>query len=228
MAMDTFKAIFSRRSYRKFKRKAVPRDLLYFLVEAGMKSPSAGNLQDFAFVVTQDKKIINKLPDMCMDQTWISSAPAVIVVCSQPHKLAQWYGERGRHVFAIQDAAAATQNILLAAHSSGLGACWIGGFDQEKADALFKTEGKARVEAIIPIGYPNERPAPKHEKGIELMMYFDSYGNDKLDKVMLNKDYSVKLEQQLERAEDKAQSFSDKAKIFVTDVAKKFKEKQKK
>ncbi|MFP4119375.1 MAG: nitroreductase family protein [Candidatus Woesearchaeota archaeon] len=227
MAIDAFKAIFSRRSYRKFKRKTVPRDLLFFLVEAGMKAPSAGNLQEFSFIVTTDKKIINQLPELCMDQAWISTAPAVIVVCSQPHKLAEWYGERGRHVFAIQDAAAATQNILLAAHASGLGACWIGGFDQEKIDGLFKTEGKARVETIIPVGYPNEKPAPKHEKGIELMMYFDTYGNNKPDKVLLNKDYSIKLEQQLEKAEEKAQSFTDRAKIFVTDVAKKFKEKQK-
>lgn len=226
--MDAFKAIFSRRSYRRYKRKAVPKDLLYFLVEAGMKAPSAGNLQDFAFIVTSDKKVINQLPEMCMEQTWISSAPAVIVVCSQPQKLAQWYGERGRHVFSIQDASAAAQNILLAAHASGLGACWVGGFDQESVDGLFKTEGKARVEAIITVGYPNERPAPKHEKGIELMMYFDKFGNDTPDKLLKNKDYSLKLEQQLEHAEEKAQSFSDSAKTFVTDVAKRFKEQQKK
>lgn len=222
MAMDVFKAIQTRRSFRSYSRRPVPRELLFELIQAGRKAPSAGNLQDFTFVVTKNRDMINKLPELCMDQTWISSAQAVIAVCSQPNVQAEWYGEKGRHVFSIQNAAAATQNILLAAHASGLGACWIGGFDQEEVDKLFGTEGKARVETIVTVGYPNERAQEKHEKSIELMMYFDTFGNDKYDKALINRDYSLKVEEFARSAERSSRSLFDRISSFIENLNDKY------
>jgi len=133
--MNTLKCINTRRSIRNFSDKPVDKDDLYLLVEAGMCAPNAGNLQDFKFIVTTKQEIINKTAEICMEQGWISTATGLIVICSQPGKQKEWYGPRGEHVFATQNASAAAQNILLAAHEIGLGACWIGGFDQQKADS---------------------------------------------------------------------------------------------
>ena len=59
--MDVFKAIQNRRTIRYYKDKKVALDDMLLLVEMGMKAPSAGNLQDFRFIVTREKKIIRKI-----------------------------------------------------------------------------------------------------------------------------------------------------------------------
>lgn len=189
-----------------------------------MLAPSAGGLQDFRFIVSTDKEVIQKLPELCMDQAWISSAPGIIVVCSQPAKQENWYGERGKHVFSIQNAAAATQNILLAAQDLGLGACWVGGFDQDAVDKLFKAEGKARVEAIITIGYTAYKPDKRHVEDISTMLFFDSYGNNKPDPVGLNKDYSIKIEKKLKQTKEQTKDTLQKAKMWGTYLSKKLNE----
>ncbi len=224
MNIDFFKVLTGRRSIRMYRATAVEKSELYLLVEMAMKAPSSGNLQDYRFIVCTDKKIIYQLPEMCMDQMWMSSAPAVIVVCSQPAEQAKWFGERGRHVFSIQNASAASQNILLSAHALGLGACWVGGFDQEQIDELFDVTGKGRVEGLITVGYPAEKPEPKEEISIPVGMYFDKFGNTKDDKEARHRDYSVKLERYIEDAKEQAKDKSSKGKVWLKQMRTKIKE----
>jgi len=209
--MDLIKAIVKRRSIRNFKDKKIEKDDLLFLCELGMKAPSSGNLQDFRFIVSNDKKIINKLPAMCMDQSWIRKAGGLIVVCSQPEMQIKWFGENGRW-FATQNAAAAAQNILLGAQKLGLGATWVSGFDKEKINDLFDIPKNARVEMIILIGYPQGKPEPKEENAIDVMVYFDSFGNDKADLLSYKKDYSEKLERFIEDQSEKSKTLGEKIK----------------
>ena len=212
--MKLFKAITGRRSIRKFKDKALDKDDLFLLVEAGMHAPSAGNLQDFKFIVTIKQDIINKTAELCMEQGWISTAKGLIVICSQPKKQKEWYGPKGDHIFAIQNASAAAQNILLAAHSIGLASCWVSGFDQQKIDNLFGTGSDARVEVILPIGYPNEKPEKRTLEEIDSMMFFDKYGNDKSNLLKLNKDYSAMIEKDLESLPTKTREIIEKGKYL--------------
>ena len=225
--MDTLNAIATRRSTRLFKAKPVSSDDLLLLVEMALKAPSSGNLQDYRFIVVTDKLMIKELPDFCMDQMWISSAPAVIVVCSQPSIQKKWYGAPG-DIFARQNAAAATQNILLAAHDIGLGSCWISGFNQEKIDEFFGATGQARVEAVIPIGYPVRKPEPKKEFELQNTLFFNSYGMDVSDWDKFNHNYSLKMEKKLKLAKQDVAGFSDKAKIHIQDITKKIKHHHKK
>ncbi|MGM5480093.1 MAG: nitroreductase family protein [Nanobdellota archaeon] len=226
MGQDTMKTIFSRRSCRLYKRKKIPRELVYRCVEAGMKAPSAGNVQDTVFVVTSKKDIINKLPELCMGQDWISSAPTVIAVCSQPQKMAEWYGERGRHVFSVQNAAASTQNILLSAQASGLASCWIGGFDQEKVDSLFGVKGKGRVEAIVTLGYCKQRIRSKDEKNIELRLFFDSFGNWRYNEDLYRRDYALNIENKVKESFSDSDSFASQLKGSFSDLKEKFSKKK--
>ena len=222
--MNIFKAITTRRSIRQFKNNPVDKDDLFMLIELGMKAPSSGNMQDFRFIGVREKETILKLPKACLDQYWITSAPALIVVCSQPSLQATWFGERGRHVFATQNAAMATQNILLAAHAMGLGACMVSGFDQEKVDKIFGVEGAGRVEAIIPIGYPAEKPDKKEENEMDVMLYFEKWGNGKEDPALINKDYSIKLQQLIKKVELESKSSRDKTWTWLKDVQGKLQE----
>jgi nitroreductase len=57
--------------------------------------------------------------------------------------------------------AAAIENILLASHNLGLGACWVGGFRQDVLSSILQLPEYVEPIAIIPLGYPNEKPGPK-------------------------------------------------------------------
>ena len=68
-----------------------------------------------------------------------------------------------RELYCIQDTAAAIENILLAATAYGLGACWVGAFDEEATASVLELEQELRPVALIPIGYPDQekRPVPR-------------------------------------------------------------------
>lgn len=216
--MDVFEAILKRRSCRDFKARPVEKDDLLLLTEMAMNAPSSGNLQDLKFILSQDKKLINQLPELCMDQFWISGATGIIVICSQPEKQGEWYGDRGRIVFTAQNAAAATENILLAAHSLGIGACWVGGFDQDRVAFLFDVPKTARVEVVVALGYPYAKPDEKMKVGMTSCVYFNKYGNNKRDIALTNKDYSIKIKEHLESTKEQAKTFTNKAKEFFDKV----------
>lgn len=213
--MDVFKSIINRRSIRSYTTKSIDSEDLAILIEMGMKAPTSGNLQDLKFILCTDRGTINKLPALCMDQYWIATAPAVIVVCSQPHIQAKWFGERGRHIFAAQNAAAATQNILLAALNLKLSTCWVGGFDQEKIDNLFGAQGKARVESIITVGYAAGKPEKKNEQSLTSSMFFQKYGQSLKDPIAVNHDYSIKLQAHLKDIEEQAENSKTAAKKWL-------------
>ncbi len=216
--MDVFEAIMERRSCRDFKARPVEKDDLLLLTEMGMNAPTSGNLQDIKFILSQEKKHINALPELCMDQFWISGATGLIVICSQPEKQGEWYGDRGRIVFTAQNAAAATQNILLAAHNLSIGACWIGGFDHDRVASLFDVPKSARVEVIIALGYPYTAPDEKVKVSMKSSVFFDSYGNEKRDPALTNKDYSLKIDQHIAQTKEDSKNFANKAKDFFDKV----------
>ncbi|MCA9477756.1 MAG: nitroreductase family protein [Nanoarchaeota archaeon] len=225
--MNTFQAIESRRSVRQYQNRPVELDDLLMIAEMGMHGPTSGDLQDTRFIIVREKEAIEKVAEMCLEQLWMTSAPSLLVVCSQPSVQAEWYGERGRHVFSAQNAAAAMENALLAATDLGLATCWVGGFDQEKIDDFFGV-GDARVEGIITVGYAAETPEKKEMHDHLTTIYFENYGNDKIDMDLLNKDYSKKIEKKLKETQKKAATFQEQAKKYLDQAKVKAKEVHKK
>lgn len=148
----------SRRSVRAFTPEPVPEGLLRELVDLANWAPSAGNLQARDFIVVRDPETRRALA-RAADQVEIEQAPAVLVVCTNASRIGK-YGTRGRELFAVQDAAAATQNFLLAAHDSGLGAVWMGSFDEERVRTILGIPGHARPVALVAVGWPAENPSP--------------------------------------------------------------------
>ncbi len=173
--MDIIPAIMERRSYRKFKDLAVPDDLLGALVEAGSHAPSAGDLQSWKFVVVKDQSKKNKISELADGQTWISSAPALIVVCSDESIIKKFYKTRS-DILSIQNCSAAAQNILLTAHSLGLGACWIGGFEKEAVSEEVGAPGGS-AQVMIAVGYPDEKLKKKKVRPLKEVMSLESYGS---------------------------------------------------
>ena len=156
--MDVLEAIKTRRSIRAFTQGGIPDGEIIKILDAARWAPSAGNIQPWIFVVIKNSEAKRRLSEAALNQFFIEDASTVVVVCADQERSRRIYGRRGADLYCIQDTAAATQNILLAAHALGLGACWVGAFDENDVRLIIKAPREIRPVAIVPIGYPAERP----------------------------------------------------------------------
>jgi nitroreductase len=172
--MELIEAIKGRRSIRTYEKRDVPEEIVGKLIEAASWAPSAGNIQPWVFVVV--RKPVNK--DALAEaagQAFIGEAPVVIVVCANEERSSMGYGPRGKALFCIQDTAAAIENLLLTAHSLGLGTCWIGAFSEDEARKAIKAPEGMRPVAIIPVGYADEAPLPRRRRPIAQIVRRESF-----------------------------------------------------
>jgi nitroreductase len=153
--VDFWKVIEERRSVRNFEaERDVSPDMVRRILGAAIQAPSAGNCQPWQFVVVRSERFKERLAQAAYGQRFVAAAPVVIVVCADPARSARRYGGRGTHLYCLQDTAAATEHILLAVTALGLGACWVGAFDERAASQALDLPSDLRPVAIIPIGYP--------------------------------------------------------------------------
>jgi len=169
--MSILEIIKNRRSIRKFQRKEIQRELIDKLGEALIWAPSAGNLQSRKFYFVSNQKIKKELAMAAPNQDFVATAPLIIVGCTD-EKTALRYGERGKNLYSICDTAASIQNMMLLAHNEGLGSCWVGTFNDKEVAKILNLPENLRPIAIIPIGYPAEKPSiPKRLPKTELIKF---------------------------------------------------------
>ena len=153
--------IFQRRSVRNYTGEAVDHGMLMTLMKAAMAAPSARNRQPWAFVAVSERSLLDELAEGLPKTKMLYKAGAAIVVCGD----SSIELEEGAADLWYIDAAAASENILLAANSMGLGAVW---------SALYAYPGRAGHVAkvlglpahinpfsIIPVGHPTGEDQPK-------------------------------------------------------------------
>lgn len=91
-----------------------------------------------------------------------------------PGESARTYGDRGRQLYCLQDTAAAVENLMLAATGEGLGACWVGAFDEAAATRALGLPAGWRPVALVPVGYPAEAaPARSRRPLDEVCVWLD-------------------------------------------------------
>ncbi|NHV05949.1 MAG: nitroreductase family protein [Thaumarchaeota archaeon] len=173
--MDVIEAIKSRRSIRSYKKEDVSDEDLNKILEAATWAPSAGNLNPWEFIVIKDEENKKKLSEAALEQYFISEAPVVVVVCANVTRTSSVYGERGKRLYCIQDCAAATQNLLLAAHSLGYGTCWVGAFDDQEVAKLLKLPSNVIPLAIVPIGKPKEKPVTPRRLPLSKVVHYETF-----------------------------------------------------
>jgi nitroreductase len=153
--MDFWQVLEERYSVRNFDPNVdVPAEIVEHLLQAAIRAPSAGNRQPWHFYVVRDLAVRQGLVDAAWGQGFIAQAPVAIVVCADADQSAGRYGERGRELYCLQDTAAATEHILLAAVALGLGGCWVGAFDEGHAARVMNLPKRHRPVAILAIGKP--------------------------------------------------------------------------
>lgn len=159
--MPVLEAIETRASVRAYTDQAVEPEKIEQILRAGMAAPTARNQQPWAFVVIDDKALMTQLADSLPNAKMLASAPVAIVVCGDLSKAIEGEGA----TYWIQDASAATENILLAAHGLGLGAVWTGAYPvMSRVKAIRSVLGlPAQIIPlnVIPMGYPQGETAPK-------------------------------------------------------------------
>jgi nitroreductase len=90
-----------------------------------------------------------------------------MVVCADPERSAERFGERGRDLFALQDATIAATYVQLAAVAEGLGSAWAGGFAEEAVRGALELGPGLRPVAILGLGYPAEIPEPTPRRKLQ-------------------------------------------------------------
>jgi nitroreductase len=153
--MDAINNIFSRRSIRRYRPDPVTPESIRTVIEAAMFAPSSADQEPWRFVVIEDKETIKTISVEHPYATFLTQCPVVILVCGATKDL-------HHGAFWTDDCAAATQNMLLAAHALGLGSIWIGIHPIEERMNMMRRlanlpEG-VEPFALIPLGYAAETP----------------------------------------------------------------------
>jgi nitroreductase len=158
---DTLKTIFSRKSVRTFKSDPVPKEKLDLLIRAGMAAPTAVDKRPWEFIVVTDRTVLKQLADDLPYAKMAEKSAAAIIVGGDVRK--QWGGMDTD--YWIMDCSAATENILIAAESMGLGAVWTAVYPEESrirtVRQILGIPSHIVPLNLIPLGVPAGREKPK-------------------------------------------------------------------
>lgn len=158
--MEFLELVRKRRSIRSFLPDPVPKEMLDQVLEAARLAPTWANGQCCTFLVVTDPKVKHELAQA--GNEWIEHAPVVIVACADP----SLSGVKEDQPYYLLDVGIVMEHLVLAATELGLGTCWVGWFDEERARAALGVPDSLRVVASTPLGFPNESPAPRPRKSL--------------------------------------------------------------
>ncbi len=164
--MDVFEAIRTRRSIRKYRQEPIPDEKLESIFEAARLAPSAGNRQPWRFVVVQDADRKKALAEAANNQTFLRDASAIVAAVGDPAVSARWFEK---------DLMIALEHMVLAATALGYGTCWIGAFDEDAVKRLLKIPARMKIVALLPIGIPDETPAPRPRKELSEIFFNEEW-----------------------------------------------------
>ena len=167
--MEFVEVVRQRRSIRKYRPDPVPQPKLDFILEAARVAPSWANGQCCSFVVVTDPKVKRELA--ASGNEWVEHAPCIIAACADPAKS----GTKKDQSYYLLDVGIAMEHLVLAAADQGLGTCWIGWFDEEKARTALAVPRSIRVVAFTPLGYPDERPEARPRKSRGELVFRDRW-----------------------------------------------------
>lgn len=173
--MDLFETIKNRRSVRAFTQEDVSEEEVKKLIDAARWAPSAGNIQPWEFIIVRKPEIKRGLSIAALHQIFIEEAPVVIVVCANRIRSGRVYGARGTNLYCLQDTAAATQNMLLAAYALKLATCWVGAFKEEEAKKTLNLPDRVRPVAIISVGHSAKRPTTRSRRPLSKIVHYETY-----------------------------------------------------
>lgn len=148
--------LLTRRSVRQYELgKKISREDIEDILKIAMYAPSARNCQPWEFIVIEDEDLKNQIAEIHPYAKFLKEASAAILVCGNVK-------EECDAGYWVVDTSAATENLLLAVHGKGLGACWCGVYpNQDRMEALadlLNLPSYLKPNGLIVIGYPKSIP----------------------------------------------------------------------
>jgi nitroreductase len=159
MPVDFFEVVRTRHSIRAFDARPIEPEKLQSILEAANQAPSAGNLQAYEIYVVSRRATLNALAEAAQ-QGYVAQAPVALAFFAHPQLSSHRYGRRGASLYAVQDGTIACAHAHLAATALGLASVWVGAFDDGRVRKAIGAAADLLPLAILPIGYPAEKPEP--------------------------------------------------------------------
>lgn len=193
---DLLSAILERASVRSFdKDKRVSEEDLKRILMAGIRAPSAGNIQPRTFIVIKDEKVKERLYELCENQTFMKDAPVWIVVCLDLHrhlKAAKLTGVDYNftgilpYTFGVLDAALSLESMVIAAEALGMGSVIIGSIIEhpKKVKEILNLPEHCLALSILCIGHPKKKPRRREKWGYRVVVCEISYRDISLGEVI--------------------------------------------
>ncbi len=169
--MDVFEAISKRRSIRKYKSTEVEEAKLDKILEAARIAPSAGNRQEWKFLVVKNHETRQKLINAANGQQFVGEAPVTIVACSTESERVM---PCGQYAYTV-DLSIAVSFMILEATELGLGTCWLGAYKEDEVKKILDIPEEIRVPAIFTLGYADENPDPRPRKDLNQVTSFEKF-----------------------------------------------------
>ncbi len=169
---DFFETVRHRHSIRRYQDREVEPEKLHAILEMACAAPSAGDLQAYHIAVVQRPEEKRALSEAAYGQAFIAEAPLCLVFFADPERSASRYGERGRRLYALQDATIAAAYAQLAACALGLGSTWVGAFEEDAVQGFLDFPPHLVPVALLSLGYPAEIPEPTPRRPLEEMVTY--------------------------------------------------------
>ena len=136
--------IKERRSIRAFQDKQIPEKEIEMILEAGRWAPSASNRQPWEFIVIKNRDILKKVARITGYGWFIGESSFAVAIVGKPRTSHNWY---------IIDTSLVSMNMMLMAWSLGIGTCWIGSINKEKAKEILGLGRNDYLLTVLPFGY---------------------------------------------------------------------------
>lgn len=162
--MELVPGIKSRRSVREFRDREVSQETVEEVLEAGRWAPSGRNTEPWRFVVSKAQETRSELA-AATSRKQIREAPVTIAILRD---LQAGYDQ----LKDLQAIGACVQNILLAAHGLGLGACWLGVTKDAKAERILGVTEGQELMAIVALGHPVEKERDASRLPLECLVNY--------------------------------------------------------
>ena len=146
-----------RRSIRLYQDKMIPVEEINMILEAGRWTPSASNRQPWQFIVIKNKEFLQKIAKTAIYGKFVMRAPIAIAIVGKIKENPNWY---------VQDTSLVSMQMMLMAWSLGIGTCWIGSMDRNKAKELLGLGKDDFLLTILPLGYYKRIPKPTFRKDL--------------------------------------------------------------
>lgn len=173
--MELLEALRTRRSVRRWTAEPIRDEQLKGLVEAAASAPSAGNSQPWTFIIIREPGKLNRLRAAAPG---ISGVPAaLIVICLDRLRSGQEPGKMA-YEMDLLSLGAALENLLLAAHGQGLGACAIGSFHIPSVCSILSLPQHLQPKLFVALGHPVRQPEPPSLRPLSETCFFEVVGTN--------------------------------------------------